>query len=233
MIKEGAVQVLGNQVTSSEVAVEALVRSIRDPEIQHKAVNALFNLEQISESAIKDLDDMLHDNDKDTRLSALLILSNHVHPSEAAALAIVDALNDTEMVVKDTALNALRRNGVSASTVLVLLERLKGGDKAAKDAALSALSEMSETVLTETTLKHRDKEIRDPAALALKGQRRWSKNVRRVLLRKHVDDMAYYFDQQLDGPLGTRYTFMKIAIYVIFFWFLDLLCKNSWSVVSS
>jgi HEAT repeat protein len=93
---------------------------------------------------------------------------------------MVDALNDVEMMVKDIALNALRRNGIPASTVLVLLERLKGGDKAVRDAAVSALRILPEMsvhatqVLIETSLKHSDKEIRDAATLALDGQHQLS-----------------------------------------------------------
>ncbi|KAF9356469.1 hypothetical protein BGX34_009923 [Mortierella sp. NVP85] len=168
------IQLLGDQVNSSEDAVAVLLTFLGSPimTVMSTAENALNNLTSIPDSALQVLKGLLHDEDWLIRKSALRVLGKHVRTSEAAALTALHALGDTNQDIKDTALEILHKNGLPIPVVLLQLERLKSGDRTARDTAVSILNGLpiipSNAVQTLLKyLKDDDKEIREAAASVL------------------------------------------------------------------
>ncbi|KAF9349841.1 hypothetical protein BGX34_001569, partial [Mortierella sp. NVP85] len=196
-VKLDVIRVLGEQVNSSEAAVEALICSLCDLHIhvRRRATEALTNLIQLSESALLSLELVLvlHDEIADIRVAVLNVLSDYVQSSEAVALIILHTLRDTDQYVKDTALQALRKNGLLESTVLLLTERLRSNDKTTKDEAvlvLSGLPNMSGTAVQRLIeyLTDEDKEIRRDAVRLLAGQVKWSEAAAKTFIDALKED---------------------------------------------
>ncbi|KAK3825546.1 MAG: armadillo-type protein [Benniella sp.] len=219
LVKLDVLGVLSEHINSSEAAAEVLICSLCDPDIhiRKRVKETLSNLTCLSESSIHAFERVLNNENANARISALDFLSDHIQSSESVALTTIRALKDRDQYVRNTALEALRKNGHPESTVLLLIERLRETDRATRDEAINALGRLPNTSggaaqkLVEY-LRDGDREIRRVAVRLLTGQVKWSEAAVEALaiVLKEEEDMSVQLEasivaanlmvEAVDGP---------------------------------
>ncbi|NEO48366.1 MAG: NACHT domain-containing protein, partial [Moorea sp. SIO4A3] len=199
VVREKAVEALGNFGNSSETVVNALLARLMDDNsvVRGRAAEALGKLGNSSERVVNALLAGLKDDDSVVRGRAADTLGKLGNSSETVINALLAGLQDDDYFVRWRAAEALGKLGNSSETLVnTLLAKLKDDNYDVRGSAAQALGKLgnsSETVINALLPRLMDDEsyVRWTAAEALGKLGNSSETVVNALLPRLMDDESY------------------------------------------